>query len=140
MQLAQLVRALPDDPTSNLQSRISSVPAIEITRVTDKSHNVIPNTLFVAYPGVNVDGVQFIPDAIKRGAVAIITQSPVSSLQFPVPIFRVSNGRAALAHLSAAFDNYPTRNLRVIGVTGTDGKTTTSTLIENVLLAAGHTV
>jgi len=138
MQLAQLLRAI------SLQSPVSNP---NITRVTANSRDVIPGALFVAYPGVNVDGARFIPDAIQRGAVAIVTQSPlsnlesrISNLQPPAPIFYVENGRAALAHLSAAFHNFPSRNVRVIGVTGTDGKTTTSALIENILLAAGHTV
>jgi UDP-N-acetylmuramoyl-L-alanyl-D-glutamate--2,6-diaminopimelate ligase len=148
MQLSRLLRALPSYRTLDPQAHVSDV---EITRVTDKSRSVIPGALFVAYPGVNVDGAQFIPDAIRRGAVAIVTQSPIalySAHQPPLalnsahqpPIFRVPDGRSALAHLAAAFYNYPSRNLRVIGVTGTDGKTTTSTLIENILLAAGHSV
>jgi UDP-N-acetylmuramoyl-L-alanyl-D-glutamate--2,6-diaminopimelate ligase len=152
MQLSQLVRALK--PATLLGPSLRSpISQLEITRVTANSREVIPGALFVAYPGVNVDGAQFIPDAIQRGAVAIVAQtpgvsnplsghgnsSPVSRL-FQVPIIPVENGRAALAQLCAAFYHYPTRNLRVIGVTGTDGKTTTSTLIENILLAAGHTV
>lgn len=137
MQLERLLRALPDSAASHPQQQTLN---LEITRVTDKSRDVVPGTLFVAYPGVNVDGAQFIPDAIQRGAVAIVSQSPISGLQSYIPIFQVENGRSALAHLSAAFHNYPTRNLRVVGVTGTDGKTTTSTLIENILLTAGHTV
>lgn len=137
MQLAQLVRAVPQEI---LVTPVPSLPMVEISMVTDKSRQVNPNAIFVAYPGVSVDGAQFVPDAIQRGAVAIVTQSPISNVQSPVPVIRVTNGRAALAYLAAAFYNYPTRNLRVIGVTGTDGKTTTSTLIENILLAAGHTV
>lgn len=138
MLLNQLLRALSDFPISNFPLSTFNV---EITRVTDKSREVIPGALFVAYPGVNVDGAQFIPDAIQRGAVAIVTETYNASFQrFNVPTFVVPDGRAALAQLSAAFHNFPSRNLRVIGVTGTDGKTTTSTLIENILLAAGYTV
>ncbi len=133
MKLEQLVRAL--EPATLPSTRLD----IEISRVTDKSRNVIPGTLFVAYPGVNVDGAQFIPDAIQHGAVAIVSQTPITQLP-NLPLFLVPNGRAALAHLSAAFHDFPSRKLRVIGVTGTDGKTTTSTLIENILLAGGHTV
>lgn len=140
MLLSQLLRALPENKNSGLLVGTPDASAIEITRVTDKSSDVIPGALFVAYPGVSVDGAQFIPDAVDRGAVAIVSESPVSHSPSSVPIISVSNGRSALAHLAAAWHNYPTRNLRVIGVTGTDGKTTTSTLIENILLAAGHTV
>src|SRR5690242_5251994 len=108
MQLEYLLRALDDSfPGSETFQR--NVSTVEITRVTDKSRNVIPGSLFVAYPGVNVDGAKFIPDAIERGAVAVVTQSPVSSLQSPVPIFVVPDGRSALAHLAAAFHNYPSR-------------------------------
>ncbi len=138
MQLTQLLRALAEYTTTAADSLLSG---IEISRVTDKSGNVAPGSLFVAYPGVSVDGAKYVPDALARGASAIVSQSPITNYQSPgVPLIRVPNGRSALAFLSAAFYNYPTRNLRVIGVTGTDGKTTTSTLIENILLAAGHTV
>lgn len=132
MQLLRLLRALGLE---------SPVPEVEVTRVTDDSRQVISGALFVAYPGVNVDGARFIPDAIRRGASAIVTQTHDSAfLRSGIPTFVVPDGRAALAQLSAAYFDYPSRNLRVIGVTGTDGKTTTSTLIENILLAAGHTV
>ncbi len=147
------MHALMVIPLSQLTRAVASLLArgtdpgsagdVMITQVTDKSRQVAPGALFVAYPGVNVDGAQFIPDALARGALAVVSQSPISSSlisQYPnVAFLQVTNGRAALAQLAAAWYRYPTRNLRVIGVTGTDGKTTTSTLIENILLAAGHT-
>jgi UDP-N-acetylmuramoyl-L-alanyl-D-glutamate--2,6-diaminopimelate ligase len=114
---------------------------IEISGITPDSRQVKSGSLFVAIRGVEVDGARFIPDAIARGAVAVVTESGSQSTEFPpVPVIIVPDSRAALAHLAAAWHNHPSRNLRVVGVTGTDGKTTTCTLVENILLAAGHTV
>ncbi len=136
MKLDALLRALPAHTLSNGSADL------EITGVTPDSRLVVPGSLFVAVPGVEVDGTRFIPDALARGAAAIVAQSdsPVPGLPPGVPLILVSDSRSALAFLSAAWYKFPARNLRVIGVTGTDGKTTTSTLVENILLAAGHTV
>ncbi|MBI5650550.1 MAG: UDP-N-acetylmuramoyl-L-alanyl-D-glutamate--2,6-diaminopimelate ligase [Chloroflexi bacterium] len=133
----------------NLSTLLPALPAYQIenardcgiTRVTDKSSQVIPGALFVAIPGINVDGAQFIPDAIQRGAVAVVTQSPLTTYHLSLSnLIRVPNARTALAHLCAAFHDFPSRKLRVIGITGTDGKTTTCTLAASILAAAGHTV
>lgn len=144
MRLDQLLRALPTITLPGAPNSIDPLASVEISLVTDNSRSVTPGALFVAYPGVKVDGVQFIPAAIQRGALAIVSESPIpESLVFNHPsvlFIQVPNGRAALAQLAAAWHNFPSRNLRLIAVTGTDGKTTTSTLIENILLAAGHTV
>ncbi len=131
MKLAQFLRALPE-------YQIQSERDIEITRITADSRQVIPGTLYVAYPGVNVDGARFIPNAIASGAVAIVTESPVSNYQLPT--ITVPDARAALAHLSAAWHDFPSRKLRVIGITGTDGKTTTCKLAASILSVAGHKV
>lgn len=144
MHLGQLLRALPSSTQHSSPNSTPGLASLEISLITDRSRSVTPGALFVAYPGVNVDGAQFIPDAIQRGARAIVSETSVDqslvSSHPDVAFVQVPNGRAALAHLAAAWHNFPSRNLRVIGVTGTDGKTTTSTLIENILLAAGHTV
>lgn len=114
---------------------------VEITQVTADSRQVTPGAIFVAVPGLNLDGARFIPDAITRGAVAIVTEKSVSTFErYNVPMIIVPDSRAALAHLSAAFNDFPSRKLRVVGVTGTDGKTTTCTLIASILKAAGHKV
>jgi UDP-N-acetylmuramoyl-L-alanyl-D-glutamate--2,6-diaminopimelate ligase len=131
MKLFELVCALPS-------YQIQNKGDLDITSVTDKSSEVIPGSLFVAYPGVNVEGARYIPEAIQRGAAAIVTQSPVTKDQLPTII--VPDARSALAHLSAAFRDYPSRKLRVVGVTGTDGKTTTCMLTATILKAAGHAV
>jgi UDP-N-acetylmuramoyl-L-alanyl-D-glutamate--2,6-diaminopimelate ligase len=99
------------------------------------SRQVSPGDLFVALVGENRDGHRFIPDAVARGAAAVVGTR--ANLEVPVPYFQVSDGRKALAQLSAAFYNFPARNLTVIGVTGTDGKTSTSNLIYEILRSAG---
>lgn len=131
MNLSSLLRALPAYASQNERD-------LEITQITADSRQVKPGALFVAYPGINVDGAQFITEAVQRGAVAIITQSPISNYQLPT--VTVPDARVALAHLAAAWHDFPSRKLRVIGVTGTDGKTTTCMLAASILSAAEYTV
>jgi UDP-N-acetylmuramoyl-L-alanyl-D-glutamate--2,6-diaminopimelate ligase len=116
-----------------------AMPAFEsevlITGIVSDSRQTRPGDLFVALVGANSDGHRFIPDAIQRGAAAIVGTQPLSGV--PVPYYQVAQGRWALALLSAAFYGFPARHLTVIGVTGTDGKTTTSNLIHNILRVGG---
>ncbi len=129
MRLSQLIAALP-----SLEARPDADP--EVTLITDDSRRVEPGALFVAYPGVSVDGHRFIADAIARGAAAIVgEQSPIPNLQ--LPYLHVRSGREAFAWLHAAWNGFPARKLIMIGVTGTDGKTTTTNLIYSILEAAG---
>src|SRR5512140_1003216 len=119
MQLSNLLTALP-------QCEIENEHEVEITQITSDSRQVVPGALFVAYPGVNVDGTRFIPQALERGAVAIVAESHPLPLPpgHPYPLITVPDARSALAHLVAAWHAFPSRKLRVVGVTGTDGKTT----------------
>ena len=94
-------------------------------------------SLFVAITGGSVDAHRFIPDAVKRDAAAVVGEKELAAPP-PVPYIRVADARSALALLCAAWHDFPARKMRVIGVTGTDGKTTTTTLIHAILGAAGE--
>jgi UDP-N-acetylmuramoyl-L-alanyl-D-glutamate--2,6-diaminopimelate ligase len=113
---------------------------VEITHIAENSRVAQPGTLFVAVKGSVHDGHTFIADALGRGAVAVagVREERPEGLPEGVPYVHVPDDRKAVALLSAAFFGYPSRKLAVVGVTGTDGKTTTSTLIHSILRAAGR--
>ena len=109
--------------------------AVDVRSLVYDSRKAGPGALFVAISGFHRDGHEFIADAVKRGAVAVVAEKR-SRLTAPIAV--VSDTRAALADLAAELFDHPTRKLRVVGVTGTDGKTTTVHLISDVLEAAGE--
>jgi UDP-N-acetylmuramoyl-L-alanyl-D-glutamate--2,6-diaminopimelate ligase len=108
----------------------------EITGITLDSRQVQPGQLFVAIPGANADGTRFIPDALERGAVAVCAVRPWDG----VPTLVVDDPREALARLAAEFHGHPARDLRMIGITGSLGKTSTALLLETIIGAAGEKV
>ncbi len=132
--LSQLIGSLPPEALLATAQAIAALPAVAVTGVTEDSRAVTPGMLFVAVRGETLDGHRYIPQAIERGAVGILGTEPLEYVH--VPYIQVTDARQALGLLSAAFYNYPSRNMTVIGVTGTDGKTTTSNLIYQILLAA----
>jgi UDP-N-acetylmuramoyl-L-alanyl-D-glutamate--2,6-diaminopimelate ligase len=113
----------------------SKIPDAEVTGIAIDNRAVKPGDLFVAMRGGSLDGHDFIQKAIDNGASAVVGDRDLTG--FSVPYIRLENSRHALTWLAAAFYGEPARRLTVIGVTGTDGKTTTSNLLYKILIAAG---
>ena len=112
----------------------AAFPDVRITGIAFDNRQVQPGNLFVAMRGGSADGHDFIPDAIVRGAIAVVGERPLGGL--PIPYIQVENSRESLTWLAAAFYGWPGCKLTVIGVTGTDGMTTTCNLLYQILLAA----
>src|SRR5919201_2135640 len=110
-------------------------PPAEVTDLAYDTRRVTRGALFVCVPGLRSDGHDFAPEAVAAGAVALVVERP---LELPVPQLVVPDGREAMALAADAFFGQPTRELEVVGVTGTNGKTTTAFLLFAILAAAGR--
>jgi UDP-N-acetylmuramoyl-L-alanyl-D-glutamate--2,6-diaminopimelate ligase len=128
---------------SELLHRSGLAPAVgtdpEVTAVEYDSRNCHPGAVFVAVPGFHVDGHGFAAAAVRAGAVAVVAeQAPVPPVPATTPLLTVTSSRRALSALSASLAGHPSRRMTVAGITGTDGKTTTSTMLWAAWQAAGE--
>jgi UDP-N-acetylmuramyl tripeptide synthase len=109
-----------------------------ITGITDDSRNVEPGNLFVALRGSHTDSHLFISDAVERGAVALVVDADIPAYG-TATIVRVDSSPEALGRLAHAFHGDPTAGMTVFGVSGTNGKTTTSYILKSILEVHGQT-
>ncbi len=125
------------DVAKALGENLVGDPRVVVADVTHDSRQVKPGTLFVAVRGLAKDGNSYVSQSIDRGAPAIISEqsSPANS---DVPWIKVSDSRRALAIASAAVHGHPSRDLRLVGITGTNGKTTTAYIVAALAEAAGE--
>lgn len=110
---------------------------LDISGIAYDSRQVQPGYLFVAVRGTREDGHRYIDDAIRRGAVAVVAEN-LARARRDVTYLRVEDARRALAEIACAFHGHPSAKLEVIGITGTNGKTTTAFMIRDILAAAGR--
>ncbi|PWH13265.1 MAG: UDP-N-acetylmuramoyl-L-alanyl-D-glutamate--2,6-diaminopimelate ligase [Ardenticatenia bacterium] len=142
MELSRLLSSLPSYQIQR------GVPTKHITALAWDSRRACPGSLFVAYRGVAVDGHAFILQAFRNGARCIVAERPIEEVglsqlqdrEDDLVYIQVPNAREALAWLSAAWHGFPARQMMMVGVTGTDGKTTTVHLLYHILRASARRV
>ncbi len=110
-------------------------PSAAITGIAYDSRAVRPGHVFIALKGVHADGAAFARQAVERGAVAVVAEQPVPGLA--VPVLQAGDARLAMAELAAEFHGHPSERMRVVGITGTNGKTTTAHLVASIFEAGG---
>src|SRR5215212_10441691 len=113
----------------------AEAPEVEVSALAYTSDSVTPGALFFCVPGFRRDGHEFAPEAVERGAAALVTER---QLGLGVPELVVDDVRASMGPAAARFYADPTAELDVVGITGTNGKTTTAFLVRHLLEAAGR--
>src|SRR5215204_2494638 len=129
MELGELLRA------SGLAAELRGDPSVEIRDLAYDSRRVGEGTLFFCFPGEKTDGHDFAATAVEAGAAGLVVERP---LELDVPQAQVEDARAAMAPIAAALNGDPTSELTIVGITGTNGKTTTAFCVRHLLEAAGR--
>jgi len=127
-------------PLLDAAGPVSLTGAVEqdIAGIVSDSRKVRPGFLFVAVPGERLDGNAFVGDAVARGAVAVVAESLPGTVGDGVAVAIVEDSHAALARMASVFHGVPSKFLQVLGVTGTNGKTSVSYIARDILRAAGR--
>ncbi len=112
---------------------------VEVKDVINDSRNVSEGSLFICIKGAVSDGHQYAPQVIEKGASVLVVEDEVEAPEH-VTVIKVKDSRYAMALISAAYFDYPAEKLKVIGITGTKGKTTTTYMVKSILESAGHKV
>ncbi|MBQ8653543.1 MAG: UDP-N-acetylmuramoyl-L-alanyl-D-glutamate--2,6-diaminopimelate ligase [Clostridia bacterium] len=128
MQLCELIKDMP-----YLVETRGDMTA-DIGAVTNNSREKVTGGLFFCIPGARFDAHDFAPQAVENGCTALVVER---FLDIDVPQVKVSNGRAAMARMAAAFYGHPARSMKLVGITGTKGKTTTSYMTKSIIEQAG---
>lgn len=129
--IAQIISAKSDTQTFELKS-------ILITGVSQSSENIEEGDIFIALPGDKTHGARFVADAIKNGARAVLTDSAGAEIITGIPVLITKNPRRSAGILSAWFHSEPMRDLYSVGITGTNGKTTVTTILHQIMSLAGR--
>ena len=134
MKLINLLEGLDYTCESNIQD-------LDVTKVVYDSRKVEKGCVFICIPGANFDGHDYAAEAVKQGAVALVVSAPVQGVdEKEVAVIKVENTRYAMAFISAAYFGHPAEKLKVIGITGTKGKTTTTYMVKSILEQTGMKV
>lgn len=129
MKLSALIGNVP-----GIVGAFGDMDAVEIEALCVDSRAVAPGALFFCTPGLHMDAHDFAPQAVEKGAVALVVQR---RLDIDVPQVQVADVRTAVSYIAAAFFGHPADKLMMLGITGTKGKTTTSFLVKSIMEAAG---
>lgn len=141
MKVGEWLRSFEKEAGAGAIVEVRGDQEVEVAEIVSDSKGVSPGALFIALNGSKQDGRRFIPEAIGRGAAALVLEGAFPEIQVkadrPITIVRVAETRRALPHLASHFFGNPSAGLKLVGVTGTNGKTTTTFLIHSLLKHAG---